>query len=378
MIRTIVGCVVAAILISSQVLQARQTDDISKIEDAASLFDYFVANGMALTQGDVLIRDRAVTDSINDRNGLNLKEFNDQGMLITTENYYRIVFDFEKNKFAVYRKRHLSRLDLALTVTNGDSDPQVADPYVFDELNGVCYAGDNSSVFQRTFPLALQIKNRSAFPPSDERFLNEIGFVDLRLYRDLSNTHANQRVEYFQRLRTGDSLSQVKRVEEGQFVGQYEVLAELSSKVKIPPPEGATLQYAGVAWRFDAKTLMPISIQPKFLYTMADGTTQKGSSNQKEGIQFTWQMKNNIYVIRSDQVSSLERLSSNTGKTSWGTKNHKVDFHWFSVNEPVDDRFFDGSILKNRQLALDALDPHACGADLLLEESEELLPEKQK
>lgn len=62
------------------------------------------------------------------------------------------------------------------------------------------------------------------------------------------------------------------------------------------------------------------------------------------------------------------------GDETYGTLTQDVRFHWFSINEPVDDSLFDRGRIKNKQDVAAILDPVALKATTLLKDDDKTAP----
>jgi len=357
---------VLRLLIFLLVLVPRSTIAIQSLpaaEDACSLFEVMLANGMALTSGDVLVRERSFFDSVNGLWGVDEK-----GMVVDEETFSRLIFDFETGRFAVFLKYHRTRLDLAKQSTPNDSSTTGPEPEEFERFYGACVAGGESPVYSRLFPGARQVKKRTEYSSLESDFLGKIGFQDYRLFPLNEGANPSEIAAadaMIQRFRTGDSVGSFERVDNGQL----EVMIKSPNMMQVPVPEGAKLKGAGVVWRFDPESQMPVSTKMVFRFKMADGQDVESSTGlgKEAGTRMEWQLMNDVYVIKSARNGSVQSLTGSSGRETKAEVIRRHDFHWFSVNEEVDPRFFDGSLLADRKGFLEIIDPKACGAESLID-----------
>lgn len=340
--------------------------DLTK-EEVCSMLGVPAANGLAMKQGDVLVRERYVFDSVS--NGT--RGFDRSGILAEEETFYRLMFDFDAEVFAIYRIFNRSIIDLGKPETEPEEDgSQVEDgPDKYQSLYGACYAGDRSDVFLRHFPGKIQKKPRTEFPEKLAELLFEMRFRDYRLpaFNLRGNPKSTAGIkEHFQRLETGDTLKSFRVLDSNRVELEFRLPQEMHF---IPSPHGK-ISEAFHLLQIDRESMMPVTDATVFMVNKPDGRTIEagtgGGDRKHPPTKFKWKLVNNIHVIQSITNRTLDTYPTPRSMEHEAYATRKQDFHWFSVNEELDEQFFDGSIVEDRKKVLELLDPVKSNAESLL------------
>ncbi len=102
------------------------------------------------------------------------------------------------------------------------------------------------------------------------------------------------------------------------------------------------------------------------------------SPNQAEtftmcDLSIDWKEKDFVYYPVRFRISGAHRVVKD-GDETYGTLTQDVRFHWFSINEPVDDSLFERGRIKNKQDVAALLDPVALKATTLLKDEAKTAP----
>ena len=98
------------------------------------------------------------------------------------------------------------------------------------------------------------------------------------------------------------------------------------------------------------------------LTRISDGAVIEADRKPKE--KFHWQTINDIQVLKS--INYVENRFMASAGEIFGKGERRVDFHWFSVNEDLDDDLFDESRIGLRDEVLKMLDPETTKATSLI------------
>ena len=337
-------CVVAGLLAPSSA-PAQITE-----ADVCSYFEMALANARSITKGDVLVREVFTFDSTKSKKG-------SSGVVAEETAFHRIVFDYDAEKFLCFSTFKRAVLEVA-EAKNGDLEPHST---AYESLSGFVYGGKDKKVFVRHFPNSVSVLDRKDLPNENDEFLSKVGFRDFRLVfaNVKGNPSSNKSSEdLLTRYQTGDLLNSQSSTSAEEI--------EIELKIRqdnIQVPDGFSLDKAVAVWNLNTKTGMPNS---RFeVFYLKDGKGMPLDSGRRPRIKFQWDFVNNVYVVKSLINESQEGYAT-SGKTHQARGHKRMDFHWFSVNEKLDDDLFDESVIFNRSETLKLLDPETTGATDLI------------
>lgn len=329
-------------------------------EEVCSLFEVQYLNGLALTRGDVLVREVQNFDSTTTGSETS-------GIIVERISYRRAIFDYETGRFAYFQTFNHEAADLDAEL----HERQSRLPAKSNSLRAFVWPSDDEKAFVRDFPGRARVLERTELPPEQHRALKALQFRDFRFIKNTAGLSNREILELGKSHLTADLLNRF------EFVGEDEIEVEVRMAFQntAGAPEGYVHnQDRAHLTRFSRDSGMPLwTVVYSSLTRVSDGTVIETDRKPKE--KFHWQTINDIHVLKS--INYVEsRLSTDTGEII-GKGERRVDFHWFSVNEDLDDDLFDESRIGIREEVLIMLDPETTKATSLINKrSQKEIPEK--
>ncbi len=323
--------------------QSGQADSFTTEDSAAkcSVFESPLANARAWQKGDVLVRTHTSFDTINKRKGID-----ENGVSIWTESWNRVVFDFETGKFCNLSYTVTSELDLA--------SPDGSEVATKIARYGYCCESFQGRIFQRRFPGELVEAKRHLIGPQKKDLVGYIAFPDFRGIAFMLGGSEDS-LEYAEKLG--------ERFKTGELLRSYSSSddKEIELKLEVYSDERKT---NFCTFHFDVKSLMPKSYTSfsEMSKPFPNGDTR---ANGPSG-SWKWQLVNSVYLPKEWNASTGKKLTLNQ-REHMGRLHSDHEFHWFSLNEDLDEKLFDGSCLKDLESFMLHVDPAKCGADSLIE-----------
>lgn len=337
--------------------------EIPRHEDCA-IFETALLNAQAITKGDVLIRRSAVFDGVRfDEQG------KPNGLADSSESLVRCIFDFDRGLFALYENGIQNRVDFTVPENFVPRVFWVRPPLV-EEWRVLMVDFDNSRFW-------ISGSNGGSRQPQELDSLGLVGERDLVLKK---LRFLDPRV-----LGTLPQLCCLGSGEQGLLPGYLNWFRQRASGrgflEKLGPEKGkVTVRYSlptgrdGLIHRdtvtFELDTGLPcVSLGQSRLHE-ADPWVFRFEEKTE------WSKHKDIWVARSIHNSKPTSAHGASGTEVCERTEYQIDFHWFSVNEELDPRFFDGSRTGGKEEVLKWLDPEKNRATDLLPNRKE--PSREK
>jgi hypothetical protein len=322
-----------------------------RIDYAIKHFESVVSNSKTWRQGDVLWRHESHFDSFDTPikstdNHVNPKKL---GGVVNTIFWNRFIFDYERGRYC-----WLSRVEIEQTnfETTGNRVDEVG--YTIDKTKKKAYS--------RIFPQSgseMDFSRIHAMP---------IGFPDLRLI-GLGNTTSTP-FEWREQI-LGNFRHAAKDAQITQSDRRITTQIESHALTVKNFDTGGTLTATNFQERcFDPHSLMPINFRMW-------GRRNDGGDMGGPRTDFAWTEKDGIYLPKSiNSAEYTQRPIYSAPQFGWDNSN--IYFHWFSINGPIDDEVFDGSVLKDSDTFRSMLDPYKSKATDLIEIVEKTKPQEDR
>ncbi len=324
-------------LVDAQTNSSEEKDSLEVKARVCSIFGVVTANAEAIKQGDVLFLERNFYDGFKHyaptQDGT-LDEFR----------LVRVVFDDEQGKFLVLSRTISEWLSLGdVTDENDGRTIRATERGVF------C---DSKSRIHQTKQDNLIYKYNAKYPfPESSWILYEdprTAGMDVNSLGTLSNSIESYRIK-----QTGEKLLDSKIETDG-----VHIRLELG---KIPPRSRLVLEFT-----FDSDSNLPTQIS-------GYGEMEEGRSIPHCG-KFEWKTMSGLHVPVRLKGSGYGGYESPDGKRIDASKTNEINFHWFSINEPIPDELFDEANLSDSKRFQDLIDPRTSNATELIEIIEKLDP----
>jgi len=311
----------------------------------AAIFGAILMNADALRKGDVLIRESVSLDTVTEKPELDL-----EGVTKSSQMLIRFVFDHDAGRYCVLQQGFIRSLDLGEVGSGREPERTI------DVMRAGSVSGPESPILVRNFPGIVQeipLRMRQAMTLSILRYLHAPELRVLPIASTMDEDYTFIR-EYETRLQSGAGLRKVSRKDASHL--------ELTSFVDYPggARPGTPL---GVEWKyeFDLENSLPVRISGEIRYpTGAEEVDSEPSVTIAK-----WQPINGIQVLEQMESRGGRAVRLN-GKYHRGESLTLIQFHWFSVNDPLDEKFFDGSCFQDAESFQNHIDPAKCGADSLV------------
>lgn len=296
-------------------------------------------NAQKWKSGDCLIHVSRRFDSVN-RAG---REVDPNGFIQETETWYRLLFDYEKQLFAV--------LEHELVDETAGQQPRQRS----ERFRGAC-VNSAGTIFRRSFPKPLVEMPRAARELHPNGLFDDLQFPDFRglmMFGDFP-INAFERMEMYIRHKVDNW--EVLNFAEGDESVRFELGNSNVSNEGIQAID---------SWHFDTLRKVPIERSFQFRIPQASGvveTRDMGTTTAE------WTEVNGVPLPTVFRRAAIQENGYNDKVRLQGDTKMTVKLHWFRFNEPLDETFFDGSKLDEVSGVLRATDPKQAGATSLLEE----------
>jgi|GEM_PF-3084516 len=311
----------------------------------AAIFASVLMNADALRQGDVLISETVSVDTVTEK-----PDFNPDGVAKSTQMLIRFVFDHDAGKYCVLRKGRYLTLDLGEVGSGRNPERNT------DVIRAGSVSGPDSPIMIRDFPgptKTIPVRMRQAMTVSILRYLMAPEIRVLPMVAMMEEDYAFVR-DYVIRLQTGAGLRRASRLNATRL--------ELTSFVDYPggARPGTAL---GVEWKyeFDLENSLPVRITAEIKLPAGAAEKELGPSVTTA----SWLAMNGIQVLDQMESRGIRPVRIN-GQYHHGESLTQLRFHWFSVNEPLKDQFFDGTCFQDLETFQAHIDPVKSGADSLI------------
>lgn len=292
------------------------------VADAAaecSIFDVMCLSAASIQSGDVLVE---VTSNIDTINSSELVP-GQSGVFEATTQTCRCVFDVEHSRYFMARKEGPnSRIDMSDLSGNATETPSRYRGWSIDfSKKRLFLAGRNE-------PAPWRLADSQTLPETLVRFQ----YLDPRSVAWIPSPGlAESGFGMIRSLSSGKDFWDKKLVEDRLlrltlFNGRFEDGSEM------------------VTWEFDLKNSLPVAYAEK-AWHLRDGKFYDGRSGKMK-----WQEIDGNYVIVEKSFDSFDGLRAVDGKEYFGRRTTVTRLTWVSVNEPVDDKYFDSSVLATEGL----------------------------
>ncbi len=339
-------------------------DSLDWSGESRELFGYLesaFANASAIRKGDCLFRVEEFFDSVNYRDRLNL-----EGLLDRSETWVRFRFDYDANKASIALASVVERTDMGLDDPNQENkglrrtaqkvfayciDPELESKFSFinGRFSGKRYLAKNAGAREM----------RSQRIP-ELRSLGWTGGVETNNYSLFKS--------WLRGAESGRHLLELRRRSAGQIEFRKYAVAKRDLE----------REHYYSDFTVDLRDLTIISTA-SFHHYGKSGVVNICSPQ----CHTKWQEVSGIQVPVQVRYSTIDLRSGASGKENWGDVDHRMDIHWFSLNEPVAPTAFDGSEIQTAATIRNLLDPERNGATSLVTllrrgKPEKVKPEKQR
>lgn|GEM_PF-1018771 len=313
-------------------------------DPALSLFDSVVANADAWQTGDVLVKYTNDFDSVGATDQQQPK-----GVSISEECHVRTLFDYKRRRFAQYR---LSKTDTTNFTVAADNPIQVItwkavivdfEKQIFHELNDK----SNGRPYKRTNEL--------------ERVFTISGIEDYRALGIVFFTSLDPQKEYRS---LAKQLASRPDFSKSVDLAKDKIALHYVTPINAEFPNwdnGGTFFINDATWTytFDKLSSQVVGVQ-HFVTVGKVLPVESPVSNAK----ISWQEISDLFVPQSFTFQHSANVNIG-GIDEAGTRTTNKQFHWFSLNQPLDERFFDGTYIKDQKAVLDLTLPERTGAKSL-------------
>lgn len=318
--------------------------------EGTELIQHAIDNGLSWRSGDFLVRTRVTYDSVQGGQ----KQLNLEGALVAIEEWSRIRFDHDSDRFLFAHSRTEDRTELSLP------DPEFPDRVrrdVQSQRGGVVFDGmgrkfasfrslprGRSNVVEASFDEIVATWKATPAELMKQHPIPDYRVIGLSVGPDPGELD-----------RTIDWLKAVVASGAGSTVLRGEKIISVTQE--IAEQEHPTFAH----FDFDARSLMPVRSE---CFMLPAGGERASISDQ---IRVEWEEMNGVFVpvkcIRDGY--SLRRVGGD--RDEWGATQTIADIHWFSLNEELpDDAFATGQIATPASLD-ELIDPRRAGATRILE-----------
>ena len=281
-----------------------------------SIFEVVYLNAIGIRSGDVLVEVSTTIDTVKPKgDGAEM-----EGVFQSTIVRYRCVFDIEKSLFCMIRQDGPNnRVDISDLSSKPSETPPGYSAWAIDFQNERLFsAGHDSPLPWRLTagrPLPEVLTKFAYLDPRSTSWIPQAGLVE----NELGHIRA---------ICSGKDFLEKELVEDRLlkltlFDGSYDD----GSEKKV--------------WEFDLENSLPVKFS-EFAWHSGHGKFYPGRNGT-----MAWTVVNNYDVVSKTAFDDIADVRSVDGKSYPGHQETRMDFFWFSVNEEVEGRFFDGSVLKS-------------------------------
>jgi hypothetical protein len=282
-----------------------------------SIFETAYLNAIGIKSGDVLVEISSNFDTVRpkgDGKGM-------EGVFRTTESKYRCVFDMEEELFCMITQTGPNRfVDMADQSRVSKNESATFGGWVLDYQNEkLFFAGREDPV-----PWRLTGGNKLS------EVLTRFEFLDPRLSYDIPRRGLIDDEQGHVRI-----LSSGKKYWKKEIVGENRLILTLFDGKY---DDGNEMQI----WEFDLKNSLPLSYTENAWHAK----NERFYPGRKRTM--AWTSVNDYDVLSKMTWDDFLEEQSVDGKRYFGCLELVVTLHWYTVNQKVDNRFFDGSLLRNQ------------------------------
>jgi hypothetical protein len=320
-------------------------------QEHLSLFSAMVANGEAWSTGDLLVRTVTTFDAVTEEND------RPTGLMRRVEGLNRVAFDLEHGRFM---RIHVVQDE----VTNYQTDPP-------DSLHNNRWRGDCLDMsLKRYWTNAVSDQFKSAIVENPSRHLNN--FPDYRFFpmqTGAMNQDLTVAAKSFVEQLKGRKLSvtAIPMPHNRLRLRMIEASPKIELVVDPATADGNSNPIVPKMiseWTFDQTSLLPTSSRTMFQSESREPQTMVRKV-------YRWKNINDVFVPVFMQATTENRQQRTAdGQAYIGTQTTEYTFHWFSLNKPLDESYFDGSKFRDEQTVLKHVVPELAGADSLLTDTE--------
>lgn len=333
--------IVVAILASSictGVLFAQEVDQSAA--DECSIFEVALRNAEGIRTGDVLVHWESCFDAVKP------SAENPQGIMIESSKWYRCVFDIDRRFFCMLLQGE--QLTLDMQPANGKDTKD----RIFDGPKGWAIKYDSKEIHIS----GERQGDWRVFPPSDntlKAILSRSGYFDPRSI-GLSTSADGVWLE--------DLKPYLQKCSSGALFLDCEELPERRIRIRLEEDFGKNGRIRR-SHEYDIETSLPVGFSAEDSLISGERWYPKSSCSVK------WRESDGVHVPIETLEESLKGEVSGDGRFHVGYLTNRVTLHWFSVNKPIDEKWFDGSQLESVATMAKLLDPSVSGAESLQQSS---------
>jgi hypothetical protein len=332
---------------------ATQETDTTKTQDSAwdpkckELYGYFeaaFANASAIRSFDCLIHFRDDYDSV----AKNPKKLNLNGAITKNIVWQRLRVDLDKQRASISRRRHFESTDLSLP------DPKTGKPGLQSVVRfswGTCVNGQTDQLFQyRNGSLTEEVAGDYTLEQQmvkhgipDPRGLGWSGVLNGSTYSDFKVwTTAAKAGHHLLELRgSSNKLLKIRK-----YTSPKKETAKYYTDFELDPNTNNI--HRSHSFEIDPNETRRITITNDF--------------------RTEWIEMNGVQLPSKVTVTGLDpRRIGRADKHQWGRIRKVYTFHWFSVNEIIEDSAFDGSEFEDETRFNGLVDPVKTGAKPLVD-----------
>jgi hypothetical protein len=321
-----------------------------RIDHAIKQLEVVVSNSKSWRQGDVLWKHETHFDSFDTPKKVldqQIVDANKLGGVVKSTSWNRFVFDYENDRYCWLSRVEIEQTNFETTARNRIQETA----YIVDRLK--------KRAFNRVFPNPRSVMDFSRLDSLPVGFpdLRDIGLGD----RPTSNSfHLGQ--QWLKELRHAAQDAQLSQNGE-----RILVVFEHPAQTIQDFDNGGELTAVNFDERsFDAHSLMPIHFR---MWGKVKNRADMGGPRST----FQWTENEGIYLPKSVQSTQFAQRPI-YGTPQFGWEDSRIDFHWFSINKPIDEGVYDGSILDSGESFHRMIDPHESRATYLIECEEKKKP----
>jgi hypothetical protein len=310
-------------------------------QELIKIFQSPILNSEAWQSGDCLVGENLILDNVSTRaDGL------PAGILIEKKTYRRNAFDYEKRKYVSIKLSNSDYVDFD-TIVNGEAKKESSIEWsaVFVDLTNGRLAMNGS----KTRLKELKLKPNTTL----EQINHELGFLDFRACWDRSGFGYNLKA-----FENAKRTVKIRCSGKGKFKSQYlpdnHLEFRFNAKSKVKDMGGPFMVY-----RFDLESSMPVYFSE--FYTHKPSKTRVPQAT----ISIDWLSFNDVYVPSGILLEEDIQLFLNE-VVHKGRGENKLDFHWFSLNEELNEDLFQIESISSLEQISKFVDPITAEATQIL------------
>jgi hypothetical protein len=305
--------------------------------EKCSVFESILINGEAWQKGDFLFRERTTFDSINKRSG-----FKNDGVLVESETFCRVVFDFVQKKLCVLSWRVETILDLS--VEGGEKSITQMRGYSFSPIQ----------VVVRDFPGEISVTKHSPKANLNEEYSKALAdnYPDFRAVGYTRHGGAGGLIE---------AAKKIPQIVSGKNFHRAVDVSRDQYKIQFRLPGGNDeIRYILDSYHFDNSTNMPAAFNQTLFLKEPENDSP---TYEFDDVEYKWKEFDGVQVPTFIRQHRSELMHVGMGRHV-GMRTCVTDFHWFSFNgkDEYPSDFFDGTCMKDMDSMLNRIDPEKANA----------------